>query len=295
MSFKSVKMQKKSFFFLVIVAALWGLTFPLIENSMQVHDPFLFVAFRFSIAALILIPFIKFFQNVTKEVFVAGFILGILNCGAYVTQTIGLQTTNASKAAFLTGANIVFIPFIAPAFRLQEMNKYDILSGCVCAFGIYILTGADIQNLTGGDLWILFCAFCVALAIIYISYLTKNEMDPYLLTTSQITATALISWPLCFFFSDCNFGLLINPDFIGTILYCSLFATIISLGLQAKYQKYVSAQKAGLIFCLEPVFATFFDVLINDVKLHASLFLGGFLILFSILLLELKSEKLVHD
>ncbi|HRD56137.1 MAG TPA: DMT family transporter [Parachlamydiaceae bacterium] len=279
---------KNAFFFLSLVAALWGLTFPLIENSMQLHDPFLFVALRFSIAALILIPIFKFFQNATKELLIAGLILGVLNCGAYLSQTIGLQTTNASRAAFLTGTNIVFIPFIAPAFKLQVINKYDVISGVLCAFGIYVLTGAGLENLSVGDFWILLCAFCVALSIIYISYLSKNNFDPYLLTTSQIGATALISWGLCFLFSDFNFNSLINYNFIGTIIYCSLFATIVSLSLQAKYQKYVSAQKAGLIFCLEPVFATFFDMLINHAELLPNIFFGGIIILLSIVFLELK-------
>src|SRR5215216_3886720 len=95
-------------FYLVIVAAIWGLTFPLIEGSMKQQDPFLFVSLRFTLASIPLLPY--FLKRVTMKFLAIGGCLGFLNAGAFITQTIGLQSVNASRAAFLTGAYVLLVP-----------------------------------------------------------------------------------------------------------------------------------------------------------------------------------------
>ena len=266
-----------------------GTHLPPYRNPMETHDPFLFVALRFSIAALFLLPY--FFKNLTKEQLTAGVILGFLNCAAYVTQTIGLQTVNASREAFITGINVICIPFLAPLFKMQSPTRYDFISAGMCCLGIFILTGCDLSRLTIGDGWVLLCAICVAISITYIGRLSKIGFDPYLLTSSQIIATALFSWVLCLFFAEIDFNAIQNHSFISTLLYCSIFATVLAIGLQTVFQKYVSAQKAAIIFCLEPVFAAIFDVFINSVKLDLYTILGGAVILLSIAILELTKDS----
>jgi drug/metabolite transporter (DMT)-like permease len=272
----------------VVIAGLLGLTFPLIENSMQSQDPYIFVALRFVIASICLLPFLL--KRMTKELLLAGAILGVLNYGGYLTQTIGLQTVNASRAAFLTGTNVIFISFFAPLFRMQPLSVRDILSALVCCFGIYVLTGCDVGNFTPGDGWIVLCAMFVALSIIYMGYLSKKDTDPILLTGYQIVATALFSLIPCLFFSEIDISSMFTSSLLIPLLYCSIFATILTLALQAKYQKYVSAQKVGLILCLEPVFASFFDMFVNGTVLHINTLIGGFLILTSIIMQEMQNK-----
>lgn len=269
-------------FFLVVVAALWGLTFPLIENSVQVQDPFIFVSLRFTLAALFLLP--HFFKTFSRKMLIAGIFLGIINCGAYLTQTIGMQTISASRAAFITGTNALFVPLIAPLFLLPKATFFDIVSALVCCAGLYVLTGSDISKLSAGDLWVILCAFSVALSIAYTAYLANRNFDPMTITCSQIVITAIFSWLLSCFFAEFEVESLKSTSVLVSLLYCSLFATIVALALQTKYQKYVSAPKTALIFCLEPVFAAFFDRLINQSTLELPTIIGGGLILMSLVL-----------
>src|SRR3989344_3010186 len=210
-------------FFLVIVVALLGLTFPLIEMSMQMMDPFLFVSLRFVLAAALLAPFC--FGKIPKVVWTSGALLGVLNYGGYLTQTIGLATVNASRAAFLTGTSVVMIPFVASLFKMQPLRKRDIMSALICCLGIYILTGCDTSRISTGDVWILLCALFVAFSISYIGYLANLGCDPYLLTLSQIMATAACSLIPCFLFSDFDLTPLQHLSTLSVLLYCSLFAT----------------------------------------------------------------------
>jgi drug/metabolite transporter (DMT)-like permease len=61
--------------------------------------------------------------------------------------------------------------------------------------------------------------------------------------------------------------------------------------LQTKHQKFVSVQRAALIFSLEPVFAAIFDAMISQRLPSPDIFLGGGVILLSIFYLELAKKK----
>jgi drug/metabolite transporter (DMT)-like permease len=115
------------------------------------------------------------------------------------------------------------------------------------------------------------------------------------LTGSQIIMTALFSWVLSYLFAEIDLRALYSTSFVMILLYCSIFATIVTIGLQTKYQKYVSAQKTALIFCLEPVFAAIFDILINNARLELYTIVGGGIILLSIVLLEVFNYKKVPE
>jgi drug/metabolite transporter (DMT)-like permease len=281
-------------FYLVLVAVLWGLTFPLIETSMELQDPFLFVALRFTLATLPILPY--FLRNLTKELFWAGVVIGFLNCGAFVTQTIGLQTVSASRAAFLTGVYVFLIPLLSPLFRMGRPGMYEILSAALCFLGVYVLTGCDTTALTLGDLWVLSGAVFIAISVIYIGKYSKDNLNPYMIAYSQIAMTALFAWMLCPFFSTFNFTALQNPQFLLSLTICSLLATILTIVLQCKYQKYVSLAKVTLIFSLEPVFAAIFDWMLNGVTPTIYTTIGGGLVLLSIVCLELfKPKETIHS
>lgn len=277
-------------FLLVLVAALWGLTFPLVETAMRLQDPFLFVALRFTLAALPILPY--FFRHLTKQLFWVGVVVGVLNLGAFLTQTIGLQTVNSSRAAFITGIYVLLIPFLSPLFKMGKPGKHEFISAFICCLGIYILTGCDIGQMTPGDLWIFACAFFTAISIIYIGRYSKNNLNPYMIAYSQIVMTGIFAWIFCPFFSHFQWLPLKNPSFLLSLVTCSLLATILAIVLQSKYQKYVSLSKTALIYSLEPVFASIFDILLMGAKPKLYTLVGGALILLSILYLEVLKPKI---
>ncbi|MBS0628103.1 MAG: DMT family transporter, partial [Verrucomicrobia bacterium] len=157
--------------------------------------------------------------------------------------------------------------------------------------GIYILPGCDVGKLSLGDLWIFFCAFFTAISIIYIGRYSKNNLNPYMIACSQIVLTSVVAWIFCPFCSDFDFSALKNSQFLISLSVCSFFATILAIVLQSKYQKHVSLQKTALIFSLEPLFASVFDVLISGVAPGVYTIIGGVLILGSIIYLEVFKPK----
>lgn len=279
--------------YLLVVAALWGLTFPLIGESMATQDPFLFVSLRFSLAAVFVVPY--FLRHLTKKTLIVGSILGVIQSAVFISQTIGLETIDPSRAAFLTGINVLLVPFLSPLLKMGSPTRHDLISALICCFGIFILTECDIGQFAIGDVWILSSAVLIGLSIVYIGQQSKNDMDPFMLSYSQIVLTALFSWIPTFIFSDMNFIPFQTPQALTSLFICSIFATIVAITLQAKYQKYVSLQNAALIFSLEPVFAAVFDIVLRDATPKIYTFIGGVVILASIGYLELLKPKKLEE
>lgn len=286
-------MQNKiSILCLVLVAAIWGLTFPLIAESMRTQDPLLFVSLRFTLAALPILFY--FFKHLTWKIFTGGILLGLIHCGAFLTQTIGLKTVEPSRAAFLTSLYVLLVPMIAPLFKMGRPGRHEFFSALICCLGVYVLVGGDLGAFTIGDGWVLAGALFIALSIIYIGRLAQQFSNVYMLAYSQIVMTALFSWIPCCAFAHFDLTPFLNVRAITLLSLCSFLCTVLAIALQSKHQKFVSVQTAALIFSLEPVFAALFGSLLTSSLPEISTLAGGGLILFSILYLERMRARLAR-
>ncbi len=273
-------------FYLVLITAIWGLTFPLIRGAISYINPFLFVCIRFALAAMILLPLIsRQFALTYKRLLLFGLVLGLLNSAAYIAQTIGLATIHSGRSAFITGFSVVLVPFLLPLFRLGKPRLIEIISALLCLAGLYVLTGADVSHVSNGDIWTLASAILFALSIASVHYVTRKVKEYRLLTFYQILFTiplALICSP------SLTIAPFANPTVVLSILFCAIFATSLALLVQMKYQPLTTAPKAALIYALEPFFASLFGFLLNKEPFTAHILSGGIIILLSLTLPELR-------
>lgn len=273
----------KAHCYLVLITIIWGMTFPLIHNALSEVDPFVFVTARFVLASFVLFPFVCCILHRTDlRLFLGGAVLGLINSIFYICQTVGLQTIKSAQSAFITGASIIFIPFLMPLFKLGKPKRLDLLCVAICLFGLYFLTGAELR-LSTGELWTLAGAVTLAVQIIFLQWLTQKPINysAQLLTFYQLIFTI----PLAFIFSvHKNFNVVFHVQALIGILFCAIGASVIAYVIQNKYQKDTTAMKAALIFTLEPICATLFGWMINREQLTWPICLGGFLILISLAL-----------
>ncbi|MBX9705128.1 MAG: DMT family transporter [Gammaproteobacteria bacterium] len=271
---------------LVGVTAMWGLTFPLIHSALSDINPGLFVVLRLSVAALVIVPFVCFRLTKVNTVLLLGCLaLALLNTGTYLFQTQGLLTVPASRSAFITGLSVVMVPLFMPFFRqFFPSTKPDLIayiSVAVCLVGLYILTGANLRQLSIGDLWTFGCAVCYALYIIVMQIMSVRERDFALLCFYQIFFCVPFTLPFAHAMPAAQ---LLQWPVITAVVFCAVFATSLSIYLQSRYQRDTTATKTALIFALEPVFATIFAYFLNDSAITLSTLIGGILILLSIVL-----------
>ena len=95
-----------------------------------------------------------------------GIILGILLSIGFITQTIGLQYTTASKSGFLTGLLVIFTPIFQLFIERKMPGKGNLLGVVLVAIGLFFLTSPQGQEFNLGDFLTLICAVVYALYII---------------------------------------------------------------------------------------------------------------------------------
>src|ERR1039458_4644721 len=88
---------------LVWNTAVWGATFVVVKAALADVSPILFVALRFSLATLALMPLLAGKRRIPWDwrTAGAGALAGACLFSGYLTQTLGLRLTSAPKSAFI--------------------------------------------------------------------------------------------------------------------------------------------------------------------------------------------------
>ncbi|WP_418965162.1 EamA family transporter, partial [Cetobacterium sp.] len=124
-------MKRESFskLLLLLVAMIWGSGFPatkiILDSGIR---PFEFLGIRFFITAIVMFIIMRIKRiKIEKNEMNLGVIAGLVLFLAFAFQTVGLVYTTSSKNAFITGANVIFVPYIAWIFTKEKPKLIYIL------------------------------------------------------------------------------------------------------------------------------------------------------------------------
>ena len=303
---KYLNSKYKAEVILIFITLLWGATFVIVKEALNDISSMAFVAVRFLIASIILLPFILK-KNITKENSYAGIMLGILLFLGFAAQTVGLKYTSATKSGFLTGTAVIMIPLLQVVIEKRPPTKGVIIGTIIVLIGISFLSsgGSSILNLFSdigsnfnlGDGLTIICALFFALYIIYLD-IKSVKYDFWVLLFLQIITTAILSIIFLFLFSFTGIETIrvnLSNNLIMAVLYTAIFATLITTALQTKYQKNVTPAKAGIIFSFEPIFAAIFAFFILGEKITNFGYLGSVLIILGLLVSELYENFILKN
>jgi drug/metabolite transporter (DMT)-like permease len=284
---------------LLIVTIFWGATFAVIKSALPDISSMLFIAFRFSIAAIILLPFtIPKLRYADRESLKSGAVLGTIMFLGFATQTIGLKFTSATKSGFLTGTAVIMIPFLQLLIEKKWPGKGTWAGTVLVLIGIlFLASGGEsvfsfIQDLGGnfniGDFFTLLCAVSFAFYVIYLDIYSK-KIDFIILLFMQIFMCALWGFVTSFLFA----GLLLEPvrvqvtlNLVMALAYTAIIATLVTTALQTKYQKGVTPAQAGIIYSFEPIFAAIAAFFLLNEKLTNFGLIGCLLIFLGLVISE---------
>ncbi len=132
---------------LLIVAAMWGCTFLIVQHAVRVLPPLAFNGIRFVGAAVLLALIITVFYRgqwraVSIRMLLHACLLGLFLFLGYAFQTVGLLYTTTSNAGFITGLSVVLVPFLALILLKHPISRFTWLSALLAACGLYLLTFA---------------------------------------------------------------------------------------------------------------------------------------------------------
>jgi len=289
---------------LLLTTLLWSATFVIVKESLSSVSPVVFVSLRFSLAAIILSPFIiKVFKKIDKELLIRGLFLSVFFFAGFATQTIGLKYTTATKSGFITGTFILFTPLFQYLIEKKLPKKENIYGVILIITGLIFLSSKGntffniFTELGGGfnlgDFFTLLCAISFALYLVYLDVVTR-KYDYMPLVYMQILFTAVMGMLCAIFLSLIGFEEIkfsFNNQIFFALIYTSIFATIITTFLQTKYQKTVTPTKAGIIFSFEPPLAAIFAFFILDERISSFGYIGCALIFTGLLVTEILGNK----
>ena len=271
---------------LLLAAMIWGTSFVVMKDSVEVFDPPVLLGVRFTLGCLFLcLIFLPKLKHLNKQTFIRGGILGALLFSAYFTQTLGLTDTTPGKNAFLTAAYCVMVPFLMWFFSKKRPDIFNILAAFLCIAGVGFVSLTEGFSISFGDAFTLVGAAFYAIHIVAIALMARN-IDPTLSTMVQFGTAAILSWIVAFFTAE--FPETVSSVAIWKILYLAAFPTATAMLLQNVGLKYAEATSASILLSLESVFGVTVSLLCGTEHLTVAIVIGFVLIFASVIISETK-------
>ena len=262
---------------LVTSCLCWGISFPVIKALSLVHgqegpgggtwfSAGVTNCVRFGLAAVIIAVMLggrSRLRGFTGDEWRQGLGIGLFSALGMLLQYAGLAHTEASTSAFLTQASVIFLPLSHMLIRREWLGRRDLTCVALAIVGVAVLSGFDWHRfrIGRGEAETLLAALFFTGQILLLERPRFRSNHPLRVSLLMFSTIALVSAGLLA-------GIGAKPaDIVRAFAPASTWVflvvligpcTLMAFLWMNRWQKHVSATHAGLIYCLEPVFATGF-------------------------------------
>ena len=274
----------------LLATVFFGMAYVFIREGVLHSNPYTFLFYRFLLACIIMfLIFSKKIIRTSKESIKYGLIIGIPFAIAVTLLTIGLQTTIASKAGFLGGLYIIFVPLALRFIKREKPLWHHLVAISIAVLGAAIISLRSDFSIALGDILVILWAVFFAVYIVLVGKFTKDK-DSIQITFIQFVVTLLLTGIIALLTNN----LAMPHSYIvwQSLFFIVIFATIITYLIQNRFQRYVSEVTVGLIYTTEPIFAALSAFIILNEKLTMRIVLGGGLIFLALVISELPFNRL---
>lgn len=280
---------------LLTVAIAWGVTFLMVQDAISTTPVYAFLFFRFALASILMfIISYRFLNELNKKTILYGVILGILLFSAFATQTFGLIYTKSSIVAFITGLNVICVPFLTYLFFKDKIKLNVLIATFIAVIGLYLLTMSGTLEFEKGEFLTLICAILFALQIIFTGKFSK-QVNVFMLVLFQLITVSILALIFSLSLDSATFNISYNYAFFKAVIITAIFATVYAFLIQTYMQQFTTATKTAIIFTMEPVSAAIFAYFTANEVLTIVQFIGAVLIILATLIAELKfNKKSIH-
>ena len=220
--------------------------------------------------------------------------LGALIYGAsYIFVYIGMRRIDSSLAAIIFGAFPIFTAIMVPLIvKTERVTARAILGVLVGFLGIVLVFSGPIAlnraTLYGGGLIIL-STLVSAYGLVHIkAYLHDEPILPMM--ALQLTLGGVVIVLTALLFEDFS-AFHYTPATVGSILYLTVFGTILSFGGYWWLLRKIGAVRVSLVAFVTPIVAVFLGWIVMDEHLALIDYLGTALVLGGVLLDNIKSRS----
>jgi drug/metabolite transporter (DMT)-like permease len=265
---------------LVVVTAVWGVTFVQVKDALEVYPLFGFLAVRFAIASLTLAPLAA--PRLRAAGWKPGALLGALLAVGYALQTAGLERTTVSSAGFITGLYVVFTPVFGYLLFRIRVARVVVVGVGLAVLGLALLTGVGVGDPLG-DALVLAGSAAYSLQIALMERYARRY-DPIAFTFVEMLA-AFVGFTVI----AVALGQLELPRgwvVWGALLVTGVFASALGFLVQTWAQRQLSAARTALAFAMEPAWTAVFGFWLAGDRLGAAGWTGAALIMAGIVVAE---------
>jgi drug/metabolite transporter (DMT)-like permease len=265
---------------LIFTTVMWGGSFLFNKIGMREIPPVQFFFFRFALAALLMgIICIPRLSRLNRDIVKRGAVVGLALAAVNLTFVLGVSGTTISRAGYLNNLFVLFIPLFSFMVWRERLDRITFGGVLVAVVGLWALASGGAEGFNRGDLLSTVCAGFIAVHIIAVSRVLRDE-DVYLVTFVQFATVALVGavitlalpWP----------AFTIGAAGAWSLAYCAIFPTVICFTLQNAFQRFTTPTKAGLIYTLDPVWSMLAGVFILGERLTPRELVGCMLILVAV-------------
>merc|ERR1711865_1297917 len=287
---------------LIVAAALYGTNFSFVKLLGETLPVGVSLSIRFALAALVTLPWLFEGEIIFDDEILGGginldivtatwlgFEVGLWNSIGYVAQAVGLETTPASKSAFICSLAVVVVPLL-DFFTGKRIETRQWVGAFLAVVGVAFLelggVGAgDALMLSKGDL--LSLVQPVAFGIGF--WKTEKALQRYPSQARRLTAAQL----LAIFTASVCYGLsAIGPSTLQTYPWAGCITTAFTIFLENKAMETLSAAEATVIFATEPIWGTAFATVVMSEQLGFNSAIGAAIILSACFYSNLGMEGL---
>ena len=275
---------------MVLTTMIWGVTFVMVKDALNDATPFMFAALRFGLSFVLACIYVnKGIKDISFNGLVGGLVCGFCLYVGYAFQNYGLIETTPSKSAFITSVSVILVPIILVAFRIKSVHLRIWVATFLAIVGLYILLNPAGGEFNIGDILTFGCAVSFAVHVILQDYyLSKGVHVSHLLLTQLMFITVFSCLSVCVFE---DLSLIMSDRLINAILVTGVLATFIALFIMVWAQTILSPGQTAILLSLEPVFAALFSTIFAGEILGLHGWIGGSVIVFAVLSLELFPVK----
>lgn len=268
---------------LLLVTAVWGVTFVQVKDAVAVYPLFAFLALRFAIAGgTLAVPGAARLRRLGRAGALSGILAGALLGAGYALQTAGLERTTVSSTGFITGLYVVLTPLLALAVFRRRAGRGAWLGVLLATAGLALLAGIHRGSLLG-DLLVLAGAAVYSLQIVLMErYAPRYDAVAFTLVEMLTAFGGLLAIALALRDLPFPHGWTVW----GALLVTGVFASALAFLAQTWAQRRTTATRTALAFSMEPVWAGLFGFTLAGDRLGATAWLGCAVIMAGIVVAE---------
>lgn len=284
---------------LSLAASIWGGMYVFSKYVLDFIPPLTLVWLRFIIAFVVLYAILKITEKkqqkkatIGKKDWLLFAWIGFIGYFISITcQFIGTKLSDAHTGSLVTSATPAFMVIFAALILKEKLTARRLLSTIIATIGVIIVIGWDIEigSYFIGSIILVGAAITWALLSIYVK-IASARFSSLIITTYAIFFSLFFITPFMIWEFQSNPIEHMNMYVLLGVLYLGIISTAGAFFLWNKGLELMDASIGSLFFFFQPIVGSLLGWLLLNETLNSNFFIGGILIICSVLITTLEKK-----